>query len=102
MGAQSVHAAIRKWLRRTYGNEIADSIRIQYGGSVTPETVDALMKCPDIDGALVGGRHSKQNPLRELRNFKVELAVRGYEVTIFLHQYSLNLVTKLVTHGAWC
>ena len=29
--------------------------RIQYGGSVTPETVDELMKMPDIDGALVGG-----------------------------------------------
>lgn len=28
---------------------------IQYGGSVSPETVDDLMKMPDIDGALVGG-----------------------------------------------
>lgn len=53
--AQSVHAAIRKWLRRQYGNDVADSIRIQYGGSVTVDSVDELMKCPDIDGALVGG-----------------------------------------------
>jgi triosephosphate isomerase len=53
--AQSVHAAIRKCLADTYGSEIADEIRIQYGGSVTPETIDELMKCPDIDGALVGG-----------------------------------------------
>ena len=34
-------------------------IRIQYGGSVTPETVDELMACPDIDGALVGGASLK-------------------------------------------
>lgn len=53
--AQSVHAAIRKWLKKTYGNDVAESVRIQYGGSVTPDTVDELMKCPDIDGALVGG-----------------------------------------------
>ena len=30
-------------------------MRIQYGGSVKPDNVDALMACPDIDGALVGG-----------------------------------------------
>jgi len=53
--AQSVHYAIRKWLRRQYGDDVAEMVRIQYGGSVTPETVDELMKCPDIDGALVGG-----------------------------------------------
>ena len=53
--AQSVHAAIRKSLTGSYGKEISDEIRIQYGGSVTPETVDELMKMPDIDGALVGG-----------------------------------------------
>ena len=41
------------------GNDIAEMIRIQYGGSVTPETVDELMACPDIDGALVGGASLK-------------------------------------------
>jgi triosephosphate isomerase len=53
--AQSVHAAIRGWLTRTYGDDVAQQVRIQYGGSVTPESVDELMRCPDIDGALVGG-----------------------------------------------
>lgn len=53
--AQGVHYAIRKWLRRSYGDDVAEMVRIQYGGSVTPETVDELMRCPDIDGALVGG-----------------------------------------------
>lgn len=68
--AQSVHAAIRKWLRRTYGNEIADDIRIQYGGSVTPESVDALMKCPDIDGALVGGASLKAESFARIAQFE--------------------------------
>ena len=53
--AQGVHFAIRRWLRKQYGNDVAEMVRIQYGGSVTPETVDELMRCPDIDGALVGG-----------------------------------------------
>ena len=53
--AQAVHAAIRKWLRKSYGEDVASKIRILYGGSVTPETIDELMRCPDIDGALVGG-----------------------------------------------
>ncbi len=53
--AQGVHAAIRKWLTRTYGSDVAEKVIIQYGGSVKPETVDELMACPDIDGALVGG-----------------------------------------------
>ncbi|KAG5191944.1 Triosephosphate isomerase [Tribonema minus] len=53
--AQSVHAYIRSWLAGKYGQAVADDVRIQYGGSVTPESVDDLMACPDIDGALVGG-----------------------------------------------
>eukprot|EP01041_Mallomonas_annulata_P005658 gene5658-11415_t len=53
--AQTVHASIRNWLGKNYGQDIAQNLRILYGGSVTPETVDDLMKCPDIDGALVGG-----------------------------------------------
>eukprot|EP01038_Epipyxis_sp_PR26KG_P009774 gene9774-13149_t len=67
--AQNVHAAIRKWLRNNYSDEIADSIRIQYGGSVTPETVDELMKCPDIDGALVGGASLTAKSFARIVNF---------------------------------
>lgn len=68
--AQSVHSAIRKWLRRQYGNEIADGIRIQYGGSVTPDSVDSLMKCPDIDGALVGGASLKPDSFSRIAKFQ--------------------------------
>lgn len=53
--AQGIHKYVRSLLKEKYGDTVADGVRIQYGGSVTPETVDELMACPDIDGALVGG-----------------------------------------------
>ena len=56
--AQEVHAFIREKLRVKYGNKSGD-IRIIYGGSVTPENVDSLMACADLDGALVGGASLK-------------------------------------------
>jgi len=52
--AQSVHAFMREQLRDLFGGA-ADAIRIQYGGSVKPDNVAAIMAEPDIDGALVGG-----------------------------------------------
>lgn len=56
--AQEAHDVIRKTLSHLYG-EPAKGIRILYGGSVTPENVDVLMACPDVDGALVGGASLK-------------------------------------------
>jgi triosephosphate isomerase len=53
--AQEVHAFIRNILIDIYGLEVALRIRIQYGGSVKPDNIGALMAQPDIDGALVGG-----------------------------------------------
>lgn len=53
--AQAMHAAIRATLADLYGTEIAETVRIQYGGSVKPDNIDELMAQPDIDGALVGG-----------------------------------------------
>jgi triosephosphate isomerase len=53
--AQEVHAFIRGWLGTAYGQEAASGVRIQYGGSVKPQNAEALMREPDIDGALVGG-----------------------------------------------
>ena len=53
--AQEVHAHIRKRLADQYGAQVADTIRIQYGGSVKPSNAEALMSEKDIDGALVGG-----------------------------------------------
>jgi len=53
--AQKVHKSIRAWFASKYSSAAAEKIRIQYGGSVTPETVSDLMRQPDIDGVLVGG-----------------------------------------------
>jgi len=52
--AQEVHAHIRKQLAARYGADKANTIRIQYGGSVKPSNAAELMSQPDIDGALVG------------------------------------------------
>ncbi len=57
--AQEVHAFIRGLLGKMFGAEIANSVRLQYGGSVTPENTALLISQPDIDGALVGGASLK-------------------------------------------
>ena len=53
--AQEICAAIRGVVRADWGREAAESIRIQYGGSVKAGNVAEIMAQPDIDGALVGG-----------------------------------------------
>ena len=53
--AQEVHGFLRTLLTQVWGESVARPVRIQYGGSVRPENIAALMAEPDIDGALVGG-----------------------------------------------
>jgi triosephosphate isomerase len=53
--AQEVCAAVRATLAELYGGEVADVVRVLYGGSVKSDNVAALMTRPDVDGALVGG-----------------------------------------------
>ncbi len=53
--AEEVHKFIRNLLAQLYRGEIADKIRILYGGSVRPDNIKVLMSCPNIDGGLVGG-----------------------------------------------
>src|SRR3954470_4372904 len=57
--AQEVHGQIRALLRELAGAGAADSMRIQYGGSVKPDNAAELLAQPDIDGALVGGASLK-------------------------------------------
>lgn len=57
--AQEVHGLIRNYLRDAHGNEVADKVRILYGGSVKPSNSRELLANPDIDGALVGGASLK-------------------------------------------
>ena len=53
--AQDAHRLIRERLTESFGDAIAQAVRIQYGGSVKPNNAAELLMQPDIDGALVGG-----------------------------------------------
>ena len=57
--AQEVHADLRALMAERYGREVADTVRIQYGGSVKANNAQELLSKPDIDGALVGGASLK-------------------------------------------
>src|SRR5262249_4638340 len=52
--AEEVHAAIRTWLTNK-SEVLAQRTRILYGGSVKADNAAALLGCPNVDGALVGG-----------------------------------------------
>jgi len=66
--AQEVHAMIRQRLSEQRNASIADSVRIQYGGSVTPDNALELMQQPDVDGALVGGASLKAEAFMAIVN----------------------------------
>jgi triosephosphate isomerase len=53
--AQEACGALRSMVAMHFGGPAAEALRIQYGGSVTPDNIEALAAQPDIDGALVGG-----------------------------------------------
>jgi len=71
--AQEVHAAIRKTLTDLFGSDVAQKIRIQYGGSMKPGNAKELLSQPDIDGGLIGGA------ALEVRSF-VDIINAGIEV----------------------
>ena len=53
--AQKMCKVVRDVVAKDFGQEVADKVRVQYGGSVKPENIKEYMACPDVDGALVGG-----------------------------------------------
>jgi triosephosphate isomerase len=53
--AQEVCAELRTTLADVYTGDLADGVRVLYGGSVKPDNVAGIMAQPDVDGALVGG-----------------------------------------------
>lgn len=64
--AQDVHAFIRKEIAKTFGDETAKGVRIQYGGSVKADNIAELLREADIDGALVGGASLDAKSFAEL------------------------------------
>jgi triosephosphate isomerase len=59
--AQEVHEMIRGLIGQMYDETIAETIRIQYGGSAKPANTAELMRCADVDGLLIGGASLKAN-----------------------------------------
>ncbi len=53
--AEAMHALIRRTVTGRWGAEAAASIRLLYGGSVTPDNIEGFLASQDVDGALVGG-----------------------------------------------
>ncbi len=64
--AQEMHAHIRKILTEKYGDEIAQSISILYGGSVKAANAKEIFGKPDVDGGLVGGASLKAEEFAEI------------------------------------
>ena len=73
--AEEVCAAIRGWISNRHGSDIAERIRILYGGSVNASNVGALMTQPDIDGCLVGAASLKADEFAAIARF--------YEMPVF-------------------
>ena len=67
--AQEVCCAIRAAVADLYDAPTGDAVRIQYGGSVKPGTVAAIMAKPDIDGALVGRASLKADDFAAIVRF---------------------------------
>ncbi len=61
---------MRTVLEKMYDEEVAQATRIQYGGSVTPDSVDELMAMPEIDGCLVGGASLDAAKFGRIINFQ--------------------------------
>jgi triosephosphate isomerase len=61
--------AIRGAVREVYGDQTADAIRIQYGGSMKPSNALDLMKMPEIDGGLIGGAALKAEDFAGIVNY---------------------------------
>ncbi len=57
--AEEVIAFIRNTVKEVYGENVADSVRIQYGGSMNAKNAAELMAMPNIDGGLIGGASLK-------------------------------------------
>ena len=66
--AQEVCAAIRATIAELFGADVADAMRVLYGGSMNPGNVNLLVAQPDIDGGLIGGAALKAESFVQLIN----------------------------------
>ncbi len=64
--AQEMHAFIRRWVRSRFGEDLAQSLTILYGGSCKPSNAEKLFSQPDVDGGLIGGASLKASEFIKL------------------------------------
>ena len=67
--ANETIGVIRKAIAAKYGDEVAQKVRIQYGGSMKGSNVKGLMAQPEIDGGLIGGASLKAADFAQVVNF---------------------------------
>jgi triosephosphate isomerase len=68
--AEEMHRQIRETVGELFGQDTAENLRIQYGGSVSPDNIRILMERPNIDGALVGGASLKSDSFSRIVKFR--------------------------------
>ena len=66
--AQAAHAFVRGKISALFGEKVAASLLIQYGGAVKPDNAAGLLHLPDVDGALVGGASLKADTFLAIVN----------------------------------
>lgn len=64
--AQEMHAHIRTSVKNHYGEEVAQHLRILYGGSCKPSNAAELFACPDLNGGLIGGASLKADDFLDI------------------------------------
>jgi len=64
--AQEMHHFIRETLAKKYGRDLADKVRILYGGSVKPNNAKEIFSKPDVDGGLIGGAALKADDFQAI------------------------------------
>jgi triosephosphate isomerase len=72
--AQEAHAYCRQVLAELFGEDTAQRIRIQYGGSVKPGNMTELISQKDVDGALVGGASLESGSFWEICRAAIDWA----------------------------
>lgn len=75
--AEAAHLFLRNWLAARYNPGLADTVRIQYGGSVKADNARELLSQPNVDGALVGGASLKADLFLPIIRAAAELAAAG-------------------------
>jgi triosephosphate isomerase len=68
--ANDTIAVIRRAIAEVYGQDAADRVRIQYGGSMNPKNAHGLMQQPEIDGGLIGGASLKADDFAQVVHFE--------------------------------